>query len=335
MRIGSCHLEKRLQERVLPIGSEGRGTPYCTELTSPVFAGGSYSTVSTDSGMIFTELRCSRVAEAAVAHVSSDDSFCKFTFQLQPGRSLVQLGESTAWIQYEPGTSHFLSPLVQEGRLWVEPGQALHLDTLFVPIEVIAILLEDEQRSLPVHLQRLLARPHAGPSLFCASMSPRVWAVLQELQASPFHGQMQRVYMNAKLTELAVLRLGEELEPHPAREHAGLQVKLSARDCKKVEEAADILSARLQHPPTLHELGVLVGLNLNKLKQGFHRLYGTSAFCFLHSLRMRQAYELLRDSELSISEIAERIGYTRQSAFSAAFRREYGVAPREIKKSCR
>jgi AraC-like DNA-binding protein len=236
------------------------------------------------------------------------------------------------WLQYAPGASHLLSPLVHRGKLQLRAGQHLHQQTLFVPLDRAASLLDVEQQEIPDHLRRLLHHPEAAPLVFGGAMSPRIWTVLQEMQSCPFRGGLKRVYVETKLTELALLRLYEELEPQPVRPASGISVKLSRLDRHKLEEAAEILCSRIQHPPSLHELSVLVGLNVNKLKQGFHWLFGTTVFCFLHSLRMRQAYRLLRESELSISEISEHIGYSRQSAFSAAFKREYGYSPRQLKK---
>jgi AraC-like DNA-binding protein len=282
--------------------------------------------------MVFTEVKSDSVAEEAVIDISNIDSSVKFTFQLQTKSSYVGLAERDGWMQYAPGASHMLSPAVRSGTLRVEPGVRIHQNTLFLPVDKVASMLDEEELPVPEHLETMLARPGSAPSLFCGAMTPRHWAVLQELQSCPFRGRLKQLYVEAKLTELALLRLYEELSPQQHRRSAEMTVKLNRMDRRKLEEAAEILCCRIQHPPTLHELSVLVGLNVNKLKQGFHWLYGTTVFCFLHSLRMRQAHRMLQETEFSINEISERIGYSRQSAFSAAFKREYGFSPREMKK---
>jgi AraC-like DNA-binding protein len=42
---------------------------------------------------------------------------------------------------------------------------------------------------------------------------------------------------------------------------------------------------------------------------------------------MKHAMHLLEDADLSISEIAGRVGYVNTSHFAAAFRKEYGLNP--------
>ena len=335
MRIGSCRIETLLCRQQLPIGTEDVNCTYTASLPRPVFEDGYYLTLTSADGMVFTEVKSDRIAEESVIDISTMGSIVKLTFQLQSKCSWVGFAEQQGWLQYAPGASHVLSPAVQSGKLKVEPGVSLHQDTLFLPLEKVAALLEEEEQPLPEHIKTMLVRPDSAPPLFCGAMKSRHWTVLQELQSCPFRGRLKQLYVEAKLTELALLRLYEEISPHQHRSPAGMTVKLTGLDRQKLEEAAEILCCRIQHPPTLHELSVLVGLNVNKLKQGFHWLYGTTVFCFLHSLRMRQAHRLLQETELSINEISERIGYSRQSAFSAAFKREYGFSPRDMKKGCR
>ena len=47
----------------------------------------------------------------------------------------------------------------------------------------------------------------------------------------------------------------------------------------------------------------------------------------LMRVRLQRACELLEESDLAVGEIAERVGYPRQSSFSKAFRRVFGLPP--------
>ena len=335
MRIGSCRIDTLLDRQQYPIGTDDENSTYYAPLSLPVFEDGYYLTLTAADGLVFSEVKSDHIAEESVINISNMGSSVKFTFQLQTKSSLVSLAERDGWLQYTPGASHMLSPAVHSGTLRVEPEVRIHQDTLFLPLEKVASLLDEEELPVPEHLKVMLVRPEAAPPLLCGALTPRLWTVLQELQACPFCGRLKQLYMEAKLTELALLRLYEELSPQHCQAPAVLKVKITRQDRCKLEEAAEILCSRIQHPPSLHELSVLVGLNVNKLKQGFHWLYGTTVFCFLHSLRMRQAYQLLQETELSINEISDRIGFSRQSAFSAAFKREFGFSPRNIKRGCR
>ena len=59
---------------------------------------------------------------------------------------------------------------------------------------------------------------------------------------------------------------------------------------------------------------------------------GTSFSEQLHHLRMRMARRLLLDSHLKIAEIARRVGYRHPSHFAKAYKRRWGITPREERK---
>ena len=73
-------------------------------------------------------------------------------------------------------------------------------------------------------------------------------------------------------------------------------------------------------------------LSTTTFKEGFRRLYGLPVHTWLRQRRMERAAELLRDSSLSVLEVAQSVGYGSASQFSAAFRRQYGMTPAMYRK---
>ena len=59
----------------------------------------------------------------------------------------------------------------------------------------------------------------------------------------------------------------------------------------------------------------------------FAETAGMSPFAYLTHLRMLNAIELLSTTTNTLEEIAQRVGYGSEAAFSAAFKREIGEAP--------
>ena len=54
---------------------------------------------------------------------------------------------------------------------------------------------------------------------------------------------------------------------------------------------------------------------------------------YVTRIRIRKAIELLRDADLKIYEIAQKVGYSSQHYFSSAFKRVLGVSPLEYRKN--
>lgn len=65
---------------------------------------------------------------------------------------------------------------------------------------------------------------------------------------------------------------------------------------------------------------------IRKVKQ----LTGKKPVDLLKSFRLKRAKDLLVDGDISISEIAYKVGYDLPNSFSRAFKKEYGVSPKEF-----
>lgn len=62
---------------------------------------------------------------------------------------------------------------------------------------------------------------------------------------------------------------------------------------------------------------------------------GTSVQEQLHAVRMQHAAQLLRETTMPVSEITRRVGYRHSAQFAKAFRRYYGQAPTQWRKTAR
>jgi AraC-like DNA-binding protein len=81
------------------------------------------------------------------------------------------------------------------------------------------------------------------------------------------------------------------------------------------------------HAWTLEELAREAGTSRSVLAERFRDLVGTSPMQYLTQWRMLLAANLLRRSNAPLARVAEEVGYLTDTAFSRAFRREYGLPP--------
>ena len=56
---------------------------------------------------------------------------------------------------------------------------------------------------------------------------------------------------------------------------------------------------------------------------------------YLNGYRLRKGVELLRDTEMNISEIAYSCGFSGASYFSELFRRDFGTTPTDYRERLR
>jgi AraC-like DNA-binding protein len=87
------------------------------------------------------------------------------------------------------------------------------------------------------------------------------------------------------------------------------------------------LHQRVGHAWTVPELAKLAGLSRSTFFERFSRAVGVPPMEYLLAWRMARAKELLRQRDLGLAEVAERLGYGSASNFSTAFSRHVGLPP--------
>lgn len=84
---------------------------------------------------------------------------------------------------------------------------------------------------------------------------------------------------------------------------------------------------------TVAELAGEAGLSRSHFAERFHLVVGRPPLTYLAEWRMHRGRMLLRDGALRVSEVARRVGYGSEAAFSTAFRRTTGVAPSAYRRA--
>lgn len=95
----------------------------------------------------------------------------------------------------------------------------------------------------------------------------------------------------------------------------------------KIQKAKEIILTRLHNPPTIPELSLQIGINQCYLKKGFKEIFGSTIYDFVQEQRMSKAKMLLTTSQLSVSQVADKIGFSSTGNFSNAFKKFTGIYP--------
>lgn len=102
---------------------------------------------------------------------------------------------------------------------------------------------------------------------------------------------------------------------------------------KKIRAAAKYMVSELSGEHTIGMLAEFCGVSPTTFKNCFRTVYGKPVHTWLTERRAARAATLLKNSpEMSIGDIAFRVGYENAGKFSAVFRRIYGITPREYRK---
>ncbi|GBG09254.1 DNA-binding response regulator [Paenibacillus agaridevorans] len=102
---------------------------------------------------------------------------------------------------------------------------------------------------------------------------------------------------------------------------------------KAVEVAIQYIRSHMASELTLEKVSSVVYLNPVYFSQLFKQKTSGGFKEYVTGLRLERAMELLRDSELKIGEIAEKVGYPDVRHFSQIFRKKAGCTPSEYRQN--
>ena len=95
-----------------------------------------------------------------------------------------------------------------------------------------------------------------------------------------------------------------------------------------IHEAIAFIEQNFQNNISIEDIAEVCGLNRSYFGKIFKETLGRSPQEFLMNYRMVKATELLKLTQLSISEISNAVGYANPLHFSRAFKNVYGESPR-------
>ncbi len=140
---------------------------------------------------------------------------------------------------------------------------------------------------------------------------------------------LKRLFLLSKTIELLVL----QAESFNNFQNSKSEYIKHDYDKERILFARDYLGKNIESPPTLAELSKIAGINEYKLKRGFKEMFNQTAFSYLSDLRLELAKNDLLDGRKLASEIAFELGYYSLQHFSNAFKKKFGIAPSQVRRS--
>ena len=106
--------------------------------------------------------------------------------------------------------------------------------------------------------------------------------------------------------------------------------QIEARD-PLIAEAQRYLREHLKEELSVPSLAAAFHLSASQFNRLFRAHTGQSPHEYLVNLRINRAKTLLKETRLSITQIAEEVGYGYDTSFAAAFRTKTGMSPRQFR----
>lgn len=229
----------------------------------------------------------------------------------------VQSGQDALFFSRDSGGENWIE--------WQSQKRILKLD-IHIDYPLFQSYISNQMDLLPVSLRYAIENNNNRELdyLQVSNTTSQMQTILRQILNCPYQALTKQIYLEAKVLELMALRLENLQDCQPLNSITNLK----SEQIDSIYQARDIVINNFSNPPSLLALARQVNLNDCTLKKGFQQIFGTTVFGYLHDYRMERAKELLLETQFTVNQVAQNVGYASRSAFVTAFSKKYGVSPR-------
>jgi len=137
-------------------------------------------------------------------------------------------------------------------------------------------------------------------------------------------GIIKKLSIEGQLNLILAMQM---LEHENFKKETPLPHSLSVNDIRKIHSLTEYIIDNISKPMTIKNLTVESGLSPKKLQVGFKLLYSKSINGYIRKIKLELSRDMLKNTELTISEIVFAIGYKSRSYFSKIFFENYNILP--------
>ena len=196
-----------------------------------------------------------------------------------------------------------------------------------IGIEITPAYYQDYlRRQFPEEYHSLLA---SFQSLDQTEHFPEMVRLLKEVRDYRGEGLAAKLFYDGKVAQ-AVALVVERHKARPAPKRT-----LSPEDARRLADVAAHITAHCADRRPLERLARIGCMSVSKLKDAFPLQYGCTITQYIQGQRTARGEQLLADTDLSVAQIAQIVGYRNPSRFAQIFRRCTGQTPSAFRAASR
>lgn len=106
---------------------------------------------------------------------------------------------------------------------------------------------------------------------------------------------------------------------------------LTVNEMKEIKEISTFIKNYPEEATTVDDLCKKTGMTPAKLQEGFKLMHHTTVNDFIRDERVKKSEQMIKNSDLNISQIVYSIGFSSRSYFCKIFKQKYNCTPTEYK----
>lgn len=146
--------------------------------------------------------------------------------------------------------------------------------------------------------------------------------------SKPFHMDVLilKIRKLLELTEKRHEQFNQQIDPSPS------MIKITSLDQKLIAKAIKYVEDNMSRSDlTVEELSKELAMSRVYLYKKLTVITGKTPIEFIRVIRLKRAAQLLKESQLNVSQVAYKVGFNNPKYFSRYFKEQYNVSPSEYK----
>lgn len=161
---------------------------------------------------------------------------------------------------------------------------------------------------------------------YVGSYNLKIAEKIQQLDAITQKGIVRNLLINGTVHVILAMEIQQHNEDlKNAKNNLG---SLTRNEMEDIKEISDFIKNYPEIQYSLKYLSKKSGLSPSKLQEGFKLLHDRTVTDFIRNVRVETAENLIKTTDLNISEIVYSVGLTSRSYFSKIFKEKYDCSPK-------
>tara|TARA_R110002049_G_scaffold302713_2_gene496064 strand:+ start:5724 stop:6743 length:1020 start_codon:yes stop_codon:yes gene_type:complete len=139
---------------------------------------------------------------------------------------------------------------------------------------------------------------------------------------------LEAVFLEGLTYQLIVSNLRQYLVNLQSPKHENV---IATKTRLKVKQATDFIEKQISEYTSVKDLAKTLSINEKTLQSGFKQIYNTTVTAYVRNYRASKARQLFETTDLSVAEIAYKLGVNSPNHLSKLFKLYYGLTPSAFK----
>lgn len=157
--------------------------------------------------------------------------------------------------------------------------------------------------------------------------SARLMGLADRVLGTPLYaGGLQKLYLESRAIDVVLESLALLVDSHQPVGSGG-----RPGDHRRMWAVRERLDHAAHETPSLAELAHEAGVSTRTLQRQFAAVHGIAIFEYVRSHRLDRSRRQLEREGISVAQAAHQAGYSSAANFATAFRRRFGLSPRQAR----